>query len=225
MSKSTILTAWRSKLADLVMRREWHIAAGGVAALAIGVLAAVPYARLAAPYYAWVARIFAQGHPWEVLDVMVGQDETGRTMVLHLDATVSRMREDAAPAAIVNSGLHVGALVQNPVIFWTVLLLWPTRLIGPRWRVLLLGVPVFLTLEAATTVCQLLNPLADASAVLAGDPAPFTAWEGWSRFLEGGGRFVLALSAGLLTLAAGAAIPWGRQPMPTATSSAPNERV
>lgn len=182
-----------------------------VAALAIGVTAAEPYARLAAPYYAFVARLLAQGHPWEILDVLVGKDETGQTTVLRLDATVRRMRDDPAPAAIVNSGLHLGALAQNPVIFWSVLLLWPTRLIGPRWRVLLVGIPVFLGLEAATTVCQLLNPLADASAVLAGDPTPFTVWEGWSRFLESGGRFVLALGAGLLTLAAAAALQWRPQ--------------
>lgn len=182
------------------MRREWKIAMFAVVALTIGAIAAEPYARLAAPYYAFVARMLARGHPWEILDVIVGKDETGKITVLRLDATVRRMREDAAPAAIVNSGLHVGALAQNPVIFWSVLLLWSTRLMGPRWRVLLVGVPVFLCLEAATTVCQLLNPLADASAVLAGDPAPFTTWEGWSRFLEGGGRFVLALGAGLLTV-------------------------
>ena len=188
------------------MRRELPVALVAVAALAIGVSAAEPYARLAAPYYAFVARLFAQGHPWEVLDVVVGRDETGRTPVLRLNATVRRMRDDPAPAAIVSSGLHLGALAQNPVIFWSVLLLWPTRWMDPRWRVLLVGVPVFLILEAATTVCQLLNPLADASAVLAGDPAPFTTWEGWSRFLESGGRFVLALGAGLFTLAAAAAL-------------------
>ena len=177
------------------MRREWKIAMFAVVALTIGAIAAEPYARLAAPYYAFVARMLARGHPWEILDVMVGKDETGQFTVARLDANVRRTRDDPDPAAIVNSGLRVGALAQNPVIFWLVILLW-----SPRWRVLLVGIPVFLCLEACTTVCQLLNPLADASAVLAGDPAPFTAWEGWSRFLEGGGRFVLALGAGLLTV-------------------------
>jgi hypothetical protein len=176
------------------MRAEWRLGLFAVAALAIGVVAAEPYAQLAAPYYAFVARILSQGHPWDILDVIVGKDETGQTTVLRLDAIVRRMLDDRTPAAIVNSGLHVGAIVQNPVIFWSVFLLC-----SPRWRGLLVAVPVFLCLEASTTVCQLLNPLADASAVLAGDPNPFTAWEGWSRFLEGGGRFVLALGAGLLT--------------------------
>jgi hypothetical protein len=201
------------------MRREWHVTVVAVAALAIGVVAAEPYARLAAPYYAFVARLFAHGHPWEVLDVIVGKDETGQVTVLRLDAIVRRMRDDPAPAAIVNSGLHLGAVAQNPVIFWSVLLLWPVRLIGPRWRVLLVGAPLFLGLEAVTTVCQLLNPLADASAVLAGDAVPFTAWEGWSRFLESGGRFALALGAGLLTLAAAAALQWRHQRMLSATST------
>jgi hypothetical protein len=63
---------------------------------------------------------------------------------------------------------------------------------------------VFVLLEAATTVCQLMNPLAYASAVLAGERDPLTAWECWSRFLEDGGRVGLAVVAAAL-VAAGAA--------------------
>ncbi len=196
------------------MIRMWHRGLLAIAALAVGAIAAEPYARLAAPYYTFVARVLAHGHPWEILNTTIDHEEANRRTVLRLNATVRRFSTDPEPAAIVNSGLHVAALAQNPVIFWALLLLWPTRFAGSLWRTLLIGVPVFLGLEAATTVCQLLAPLADASAVLAGDPDPLTAWECWSRFLEGGGRYVLALAAALLTLAAAAALK-PRQPVPT----------
>jgi hypothetical protein len=60
---------------------------------------------------------------------------------------------------------------------------------------------VFLALEAATTGCQLLHSMAEASAILAGED-PVTFWERWSRFLEAGGRFVLEVATALVTVAA-----------------------
>jgi len=66
----------------------------------------------------------------------------------------------------------------------------------------LVGIPVFLGLEAATTVCQLLSPLAYGSAVLTGDASPLTWWDRWSRFLENGRRIALAVTAATLAVAA-----------------------
>ena len=95
--------------------------------------------------------------------------------------------------------VQVGAVVEGPVIFWTLLLAWPAR---PRRRMaaLLLGVPVFVVLETSTTVCQLISGFAEASAIMAGDPDPVTPWDHWSRFIESGGRDVLAVVGALLTL-------------------------
>ena len=45
----------------------------------------------------------------------------------------------------------------------------------------------------------------EASAMLAGEIDPLTAWEQWSRFLESGGRFALELCAALLAVALSAA--------------------
>jgi hypothetical protein len=64
------------------------------------------------------------------------------------------------------------------------------------------GIPVFLVLEAATTGCQLVHSMAQASAILAGQPDPLTVWERWSRFLEAGGRFALEVGAALITVTA-----------------------
>ena len=91
-------------------------------------------------------------------------------------------------------------MIEGPLIYWSLLLAWPAP-----WRLraarLLLGIPLFLGLEAATTVCQLLNGFAETSAILAGAGDPVTAWERWSRFIESGGRDVLAVCAALLTIA------------------------
>jgi hypothetical protein len=105
----------------------------------------------------------------------------------------------AQPAATLIGRVHAGAAIEGPLIFWTLLLAWPASA-RRRGALLLIGVPVFLGLEAATTVCQLLNGFAEASAIIAGSGA-ITGWERWSRFLESGGRDVLAVFAALLTVA------------------------
>lgn len=65
-----------------------------------------------------------------------------------------------------------------------------------------------------TLLLRVMLPLAQASALLAGDADPVTAWDRWSRFLEFGGQFVLACGAAIIlaTLL--------RQPPPGAAESA-----
>jgi hypothetical protein len=46
----------------------------------------------------------------------------------------------------------------------------------------------------------LLNGFAEASAIISGSGS-MTGWERWSRFVESGGRDVLAVCAALLTVA------------------------
>jgi hypothetical protein len=182
------------------MGHEWRWILVAMMALAIGVIGAKPYARLAAPYYAVAARWIALGHPWEVVNIEVAPGSSGRGAILRLTGTVRNGAYDSQPAAKLISKLQVASVVESPVVFWTLLILWPLQSRRERLWLLALGIPVFLCLETATTVCQLLNPLAYGSAVLAGVPDPLTWWERWSRFLEAGGRVVLALAAALITI-------------------------
>jgi hypothetical protein len=188
------------------MRREWRwILAAGLA-LTVGAVGAKSYARLATPYYMVAARWIALGHPWEVINIDVVQSNSGPGAILRLTGaiwvfTVREGADDSQPAARLISKLQVAAVAESPLVFWTLLFLWPLQSYRQRLVLLALAIPVFLCLETATTVCQLLNPLAYGSAVLAGDPDPITGWERWSRFLEAGGRVVLALTAALLTIA------------------------
>ena len=169
--------------------------------LTVGTIGAETYASLATPYYTSAARWIALGHPWEIVNVGVVPNSSGPGVILQLTGTVSERADDGQPAAAVTSKLQVGAVVESPVIFWTLLLLWPAGSLRERLAFLALGTPVFLGLEAVTTVCQLVSPFAYGSAVLAGDSDPVTTWERWSRFLEAGGRVALALAAALLTIA------------------------
>jgi hypothetical protein len=191
------------------MRREgcWALAAAG--AIAAGVLGAESYARLAAPGLEAAARLIAAAHPWTVREVAVIREDGAQTAVLRLIGEVRRQSEDPAPAAIVVGRVTVGEVVETPVVFWTLLLVWPARDGRERWLRAALAIPVFLGLEIALTVSQLLYGMADASAELAGYPDPLPLWERCSRFVEAGGGFVVSAAAAILTVAA---LQWYRRP-------------
>jgi hypothetical protein len=114
---------------------------------------------------------------------------------------VRRSQDDLEPAARVIIHVQVGEVIETPVVFWAVVFVWPMATLRRRLVCVAVGIPMFLVLEAATTGCQLVHSMADASAMLAGEADPLTAWERWSRFLEAGGRCALELCAALLTVA------------------------
>jgi hypothetical protein len=180
------------------LERRWLMAA--TAALLVGALGAKTYAELAAPYYWTAATWVARGRPWTITRVDVAPDAARPGVFVLLHGEVRAAANAARPAATLIGRVQAGAAIEGPLIFWTLLLAWPAQA-HRRVAWLLLGIPVFLGLEAATTVCQLLNGFADASAFIAGDSGSITGWERWSRFIESGGRDVLAVCAALLTLA------------------------
>ncbi len=197
------------------MRLEIRGVLTAAAALGIGVVLAEPYARLAAPYYAAVDRLIAAGHPWEVVDVAVRPGKSGLAEELRLDGFVRRHRDDSTSAARVVGRMQVGEVVETPVVFWTLLLAWPAASGRQRTVRFAIGVAAFLAVEAMTTATQLLLPLAQASAILAGDPDPVTAWDRWSRFLEAGGQFAIACGCAILVISGARSTrnaPAGRPP-------------
>ncbi len=199
---------------------RWLIVAA--AALTVGATCSEQYARLVAPYYLTAARLIAQAHPWQIVELTVGPDMSGHGQAVLMTGLVREHRDDLQPSAKVICRLQVAAAVESPVILGTLLLAWPATNYRRRLAYLALGVPVFLGLEAVTSVCQLLNPLAYASAVLAGDTEPVTLLEHWSRFIESGGRAVLAHCAAILTVTATHRIPWGRRrAAPTTAATVP----
>ncbi|MEJ0005157.1 MAG: hypothetical protein WDM77_01880 [Steroidobacteraceae bacterium] len=180
------------------MRTEirWGLAA--IIALAIGATCAQPYARLAAPWYAAVARLIAMDHPWQVTGIDVRPGNSNLTAQLQLAAEVFRYPGALKPVARVIGHVELGEVTETPLVFWTVLLIWPAASIRQRVRRVLVGVPVFFALEASTTAIQLMLPMPQVMAILAGDPDPVTLWDDWSRFLEAGGQFVLACGCAIL---------------------------
>lgn len=185
------------------MRRELCWALSATAVLAIGVTCAEAYARLAAPYYAAVDRLIAQGHPWTIISVDVKPGTKSPSAELQLVGEVRRNSGDTVAQAKIISHVQVGEAVEAPIVFWTLLFLWPVQSRRQRLLYVLAGVPIFLGLEAITTGIQLMHAMAEASAILAGEQDPMTLWERWSRFLEAGGRFVVEVCAALLTVAIG----------------------
>jgi len=180
-----------------LVRRELIWLAAAVAALLVGATCAQAYARLATPYYRAVARVLAASSPWMITEVIVVEDQGSGGTVLRLTSLVRRHSADSLPAALVVSRVQVGEVIETPIVFWTLLLLWPAGRPAQRWWRLALAIPVFAGLEALTTGVQLIHPLAEVSAVLAGEAQPITWLERWSRFLEAGGRFALEVSAAL----------------------------
>jgi hypothetical protein len=178
------------------VRREIRWGVTAIAALGVGVMLAQPYARVAAPGYAALARLIAADRPWEVKTVAVAPSPSQLGAELRLDGYVRRHREDPRPAARVVGRVQVGEAIETPLLFWALLLAWPATHLRQRIVRLGIGVPVWLGLEAITTTCQLLLPMAQASAILAsGDRDAVTSWDHWSRFLEAGGQFVIVCGA------------------------------
>lgn len=182
------------------MRPEFRWAIAAVVALGVGVTCAEPYARFAAPYYREIVRLIAISHPWEVLSVDVGPGKSNLRSELQVRAYVRRHREDLRPSAKVIGRVQVGEVIETPIVFWTLLLVWPARSIRQRLTRLAVGVPIFFGLEAMTTATQLILPMAQASAILAGDIDPLTGWDLWSRFLEAGGQFVLICGGAIVAV-------------------------
>ncbi len=204
------------------MRLElgWILAA--VAALALGVACARPYARLAAPYYAAVDRLIARNRPWVVTAVDVRPGKANSAAELQLRADIYRYPDAPNPAAKVVGRVQVGEVIETPLVFWTLVLLWPARSGRQRLTRLAVGMPFFLALEALTTATQLVLPMAQASALLAGETDPLTAWDRWSRFLEAGGQFVLACAAAVVVASlTGRANPPLDSPVEAHTSARP----
>lgn len=183
------------------MRRNVRYVVAAAVALMIGTMYAEAYARLAIPYFAVVTAVIANQHPWRVLDFSVGRYPPDPGVSLRMTGEVRRTREDPAPAAQAVVQEQVGEVVETPIVFWTVVLAWPMATLRRRLICIAAGIPVFLVLETATAGCQLMYAMADASAILAGEADPQTAWGHWSLFLEAGGHFALALCAALLTVA------------------------
>lgn len=197
------------------MRREWTWVLATAVAFLLGSTCGEAYARLATPYYTAVTAAIAQWYPWRIVAITVAPDEGNHGAVLRLKGEVRRSREAQRPAARVVSRVQVGEVIETPLVFWTLLLLWPVRMARQRlWR-MVAAVPIFLLLEALTTGCQLVHPLAEASALLAGEQDPITVWERWSRFLEAGGRFGLEVTAALLVVGITAGKPESSQPEPS----------
>jgi hypothetical protein len=198
-----------------VIRLALRWGLGLACALVVGTWLAIPYARIAAPYYHAVAEIIAEGRPWDIGPVEVVPSVATPGSIVRLTGFVRHYWTDATPSARLVSKIQAATVIETPLIFWTVILLWPIQSWRRRLMCLLLGIPIFLGLEAATTVCQLLNALAYASAVLSGERDPLTLWERWSRFLESGGRPVLAFGAALITVAPFASALQGPRPSPS----------
>ena len=183
------------------MCRELRWAVAAITVLVIASTCGKLYARLAVPYYADVDRFIAMDHPWDIISVDVEQSDASPGSVLALTGDVRRQQSDPRPAARVVVRVQVGEAVETPLVFCTMLLLWPAASVRQRVVRCAVGLPVFLGLEAVTTAVQLMHSLPEASALLAGEKSPITWWERWSRFLEGGGRFVVEVCAMLLAVA------------------------
>jgi hypothetical protein len=137
------------------MRPEWHWPIVAVSALAVGAFGAESYARALTPYYRAVATFVARGRPWTITDIDVAHQDGHPGMFLHLHGEVRKTSGAARPRAVLTTRVQVGAVAEGPLIFWALLLLWPVPSARRRLVFIACGIPLCLTVEAATTVCQL----------------------------------------------------------------------
>lgn len=186
------------------MPRELRVTLVMALMLAVGLAGAKTYVRVMVPYYAGMGRLLAGLHAWQIQEVGLAREGPGGAQEVRLVAIVRKTPSQPLPALRVESTMTFGDIVQLPVIFWGILLAWRADTLKQLLLRLATGVPVFLTLEIVTTVCQLVGPMAEAAEYLNGNAHPLTAWEIWSRLMETGGRQALAAVAALLIVASGA---------------------
>jgi len=182
------------------MRLEIRWALVAVVVLGIGATFAESYAKVMAPYYRTTAVLLSVGRPWEVTSVAVRPAKSGRSLELQLHGLIRRHTEDTRPSALAIGRLQIGEVVETPVVFWALVLLWPAESTRRRVVRVAVALPAFLLAEAITTTPHLVEAMAMASATLAGDPDP--AWFWWTRFLEAGGHFVVTVALALIVVAA-----------------------
>jgi hypothetical protein len=174
--------------------------------LSAGALSAESYVRRAAPAYQAAANLLADSHPWRIVSVSVTPGHGSPSPELTLVGVV-RLNEDArSPGAVVVDRVQVGEVAEGPIVYWTLLLLWPAKARRERLARIALGLPVFVALESMTTFFQLTYALFDTSAELAGNHSPVTLWDRWSRLLESGGRFAIEVAAALVAISATCAL-------------------
>jgi hypothetical protein len=179
------------------MRREWRWLAAATAALVLGTVGADTYVRVATPLYRLGAEWLIEGKPWQINSIGIRDAAGDSRRELWMTGELKSHSWDLQPSARADSRVQLAAVLQNPVVFWLVLLLVPVASIRSRVTLLGLGLPVFLLLEIATTSCQLVNALVQTAAMLDGEANPLTWTERWSRFLESGGRLVIDVCAAL----------------------------
>lgn len=171
---------------------------GSVLVILLGGIAGELYASCAAPLFALLTRWLVHGHPWQVLSVDLISSGADHGRALRLTASVHRHLGD--PGALVVQRLQIGEVIETFAVFWPMLLLWPTGSGRQRLSRCLVGIPVYLLLEAATTAVQLVHNLPQAAAMLEGESDPLTVWERYSRFLEQGGRFAIEVCGALIAV-------------------------
>lgn len=181
--------------------RALLIVAALLAGAALG--GAATYAECLAPFYAVAAQTLAEPDGWQVVaaDVRPSKHGPGRVVALTADfyAEPAGTPRGAEPAARVVSEVQVGAVAEGPVVLLAVLSLWPLARGARRRRLLLAGVPALLVLECLTTVPQLMHAMPAVAAMAAGAGDRVTLVDRWGEFIEGGGRFALACTLGVLT--------------------------
>ena len=170
--------------------------------VAVGSMAEPAYLRLVAPCYLCVARLIAHGEPWQIVDVGVKPSPDNPGVILQMSALVSGGDAVHTRHAQLLGKVEAGAAIEPLVTFWLVLLAWPTVSAKERWLRILMGAPVFILTDTATTIVSLMHALPWAHNTLAGLPDAPTGWDRWVDFLEAGGRVAVSFSAALLTIAA-----------------------
>ena len=181
------------------MRIERRAIALVAALLLAGATGAGGCATLLCPFYVAAVRTLSSSQGWQVVSAEVRTSQHGPGRVVALTTDLYRSPNDARSTARVVSELQVGAIAEGPIVLFAVLALWPLQAGRSRWRLLLAGLPVLLLLELLTSVPQLMHAMPAVVAMMAGEPDRATAWDHWSEFIEGGGRFVVACSLAILT--------------------------
>lgn len=160
------------------------------------------YVEFLLPAYRWEIAIFMPEYRIVSLGIHDIHGESAIRLTLELVRYLSVGSQLFPPGGIVFGSTLTGQALQHPIVLLSLVVAWPARDVRERTMSLLAAIPFLLLLEWLDIPWVLMGSVQDLVFARVA-PDETSAAIIWMNFLNGGGRFALAIAAALGALGCG----------------------